>query len=144
MGTQLIGDPGAEESESAEPGNSYVQVVNGDTVSLPTGTIVSVITGYAGSGAFTVKRTPTSGDFFMVGVVAGQTIPVGGSGRVTTEGLANVIMDGATTAGHLCLASASTAGDGTDSSSVTSGKTIGVILNTIGSAGKAYVYVHKV
>jgi hypothetical protein len=143
MGSQTIPDPGAEESENAEIGNTYVNVINGDSVTLTQGMVVAAKTGFAGTGAFNVVREPTAGDFFIIGVVAGQDIPVGGAGRVVTEGVAQVIMDGATTAGHLCLGSGTTAGDGTDNAAATLGKTVGTILNTIGSAGKAYVYVHK-
>jgi hypothetical protein len=145
MGTQIIGNPSAEESESAEPGNTYLQVVNGDTVSLPIGTVVSIVSGYAGSGSFTVKRTPTTADFLILGVVSGAAIPVGGAGRVTTEGLAIVTFDGNTTAGHLCLSSATTAGEGLDSATATLGKTVGTILNTQsgGAGSSAYVHVHK-
>lgn len=145
MGSQTIVNPSAEESENAEIGITFVNVVNGDTVALPIGTVVQVVTGYAGTGPFTVVRMATTVTFFLVGVVSGQAIPVGGSGRITVEGVAAVIMDGNTTAGHLCICSATTAGQGLDSATATLGKTVGTILNTeTGGAGAlAQVYVHK-
>lgn len=145
MGTQTIGDPGGVSGESPlDIGQTYVQVVNGDTVSLPIGTVVTVVRPVtATSTSFTVKRMPTTPDFGLVGVVSGAAIPVGGAGKVITEGVALVIMDGATTSGDLCLCSTTTAGDGLDSATATLGKTVGTVLQTLGSAGNAYVYVHK-
>ena len=144
MANEQISNPAADESEGTSIGNAYIQVVNGDTVSLPLGTIVSVVSGFT-SGPFQVKRTPTTADFFIIGVVSGAAIPVGGVGRITVEGLAAVTMDGNTTAGDLCITSSTTAGQGKDSATVTAGKTVGVILNTqTGGAGStAQVYVHK-
>ena len=144
MANEQISNPAADESEGTNIGNAYIQVVNGDTVSLPLGTIVAVKSGFA-SGAFNVVREPTTADFLMIGVVSGAAIPVGGVGRITVEGLAAVTMDGNTTAGHLCLSSATTAGQGLDSATATLGKTLGTILNTqTGGAGStAQVYVHK-
>lgn len=146
MGTQTIGDPGGVSSESAaEIGQTYVQVVNGDTVALSIGQIVEIVTPFTSSStAFTVKRSATSVDNLLLGVVAGAPIAVGASGRVTVEGPALVTMDGATTLGHVCIQSTSTAGDGHDTASAVAGQTIGVILQTIGTAGSAMVYVHKV
>lgn len=147
MGNDLIGNPGGVSGEAPDVGITYIQVVNGDTVSLKQGWVVSVVTPFTAltSASFQAKRTPTTADFGILGVVAGADIPVGGAGRVTTEGVADVIMDGNTTVGHLCLSSATTAGQGLDSATATLGKTVGTILATgSGGAGaKISVYVHK-
>ena len=146
MGTQLIGNPGGDNSESpGDIGQTYVQVINGDTVTLTSGTLVEAITPFTSSSTtFTVKRSATSVDNMLIGVVAGASIPVGGAGRVTTEGIVSATFDGATTAGHVAIQSTSTAGDCHDTASVVAGQTIGMVLQTIGSAGAAFVYVHKV
>ena len=146
MGSQLIGDPGAQESESAEMGISYVQVVNGDTVSLPNGTLVEVITPFdPTAGAFTVKRSATTADFLLLGIVAGGAIPVGGSGRVTVEGVALALFDAATTAGDVVTQSTGTAGDCKDNSTTAvASKTIGTVLKSNAvSPYTSYIYVHK-
>lgn len=145
MGSQLIGDPGAQESEGAEMGIEYAQVVNGDSVILPIGALVEIIIPFPGSAttAFLVQRSATTADFLLLGIVSGAAIPVGGSGRVTVEGVALANFDGSTTEGHVAVQSTGTAGDCTDDASAVAYKTIGAILQTITGAGQAYVYVHK-
>jgi hypothetical protein len=147
MGSQLIGDPGAQESEAAEIGMSYIQVVNGDTVSLPIGTLVEIITPFdPTSQSFQVKRSATTADFLLLGIVSGQAIAVGGSGRVTVEGVASALFDAATTAGDVVTQSTGTAGECKDNgSTVVAGKTIGVVLKSNAvSPYTSYIYIHKV
>ena len=146
MGTQIIGDPGAQESEAAEIGNTYVQVVNGDTVSLAIGTLVEVVIPFdPTAGAFTVKRSATTADFLLLGIVAGQAIAVGGSGRVTTEGVALALFDAATTQGDVVTQSTGTAGLCKDNSTTAvASKTIGTVLKSNAvSPYSSYIYVHK-
>jgi len=146
MGSQLIGDPGAQESESAEMGISYVQVLNGDTVSLPIGTLVEVIVPFdPTAGPFNVKRSATTADFLLLGIVAGQAIPVGGSGRVTVEGVAIALFDAATTQGDVVTQSTGTAGLCKDNSTTAvASKTIGTVLKSNAvSPYTSYIYVHK-
>lgn len=145
MGSQLIGDPGAQESENAEIGETYIQVVNGDTVALPMGTLVEIVTPYALGSAFTVKRSATTADFLLLGIVTGATIAIGGSGRVTTEGVANALFDAATTAGDVVTQSTGTAGLCKDNSTTAvASKTIGVVLKSNAvSPYTSLIYVHK-
>lgn len=147
MGSQLIGDPGAQESESAEIGLSYIQVVNGDTVSLPIGTLVEIIIPFdPTSTAFEVKRSATTADFLLLGVVSGQAIAVGGSGRVTVEGIVLALFDAATTQGDVVTQSTGTAGLCKDNgSTVVAGKTIGTVLKSNAvTPYSSYIYIHKV
>jgi hypothetical protein len=144
MGSQTIPNPLGEESESAAIGETFLNVVNGDTVSLAIGTLVEMVTPYSGSGSITVKRSATAVDYLLVGIVAGQAIAVGAAGRVAVIGVTQVNMDGATTAGHVCIQSVTTAGQGHDAAAAVAGQTIGVILQTIAAAGLAYVFVTKV
>jgi hypothetical protein len=83
---------------------------------------------------FVIKKNTTTADFLFIGVVVNA--PTGGylPGQVVevcTQGITQVLMDANnTTAGHMAVQSATTAGTGTDSATGTLGKTIGTLLET--------------
>ena len=97
------------------------------------------------------KRSATTADFLLLGVVGGPTpttvavstglaYPVGAVVEVVMLGVSTILMDANnSTAGHLILQSTATAGNGTDSATATNGKTIGTSLQTltIGAANTA-------
>ena len=92
-----------------------------------------------------VRKATTTAAFTNIGVVVNA--PTGGYVpgqvvQVVTKGLAYVTMDANnTTAGHLMLAGATTAGAATDSATALAGKQIGVCLvSTTISSGTANVY----
>ena len=149
MPEQQITNPGAEESESPSVGVRHEVDINGDTVALTVGTVVEVITPVAGVNAIKVKRSSTTPDFLLAGVVIGGTGPgisavVGGPVMVATEGIVPVNFDTtAPTAGHLALQSTITAGLAGDSATATLGETIGTVLQAGGASLPSYVLLRK-
>jgi hypothetical protein len=115
-----------------------IDCVNGDSVALISGTLVEVVTPYvSGAGVkFQVKRSSTTVDFLLLGVVVGAPtggVPVGGICQVRTEGPVNMLMDNSsTTLGHPVIQSTTTLGNGHDNSTTAVlGQTIGVCLQTL-------------
>jgi hypothetical protein len=152
MPSKAITNPQDAESAGGGSGEETRLVTNGDSVVLPVGTLVEIVIPFTGQSEFTgiqVKRSATTADNLLLGVVTGgpspgASIAVGGIGMVTVDGFTQVLMDGATTAGHFIKQSTATAGDGTDSSTATLGQTIGEVLQTIASAGLAWAHIHKI
>jgi hypothetical protein len=132
-------------------GETYVgggQVVeyynNGDTVPLTNGTLVSLIAIVAPSqGPATVKRSPTTADGFILGVVTNAPtggVPVGLPVAVVTRGFALGLFAATTVAGHYALVGATTAGTLLDSATATNALTMGTILSSVTiAAGTALV-----
>jgi hypothetical protein len=174
MPTGLIYNPGAVDGLNAYAGNVTIMAINGDTVALPMGTLVEVVTPFAGPSSppysgtpapFLVKRSATTADFMLLGVVTGvvpttgpatqtaassNSVPVGGVAEITIDGLCQIIMDdtgGGVTVKDNIAQSTITAGEGaTSTSTATAGKTIGQVLQTVTIAsGNALVwaYIHK-
>ncbi len=158
MPTGLIYNPAAVDGLNATVGNLTIEAVNGDTVGLSLGQLVEVVTPFTGpssppytgaSSPFQVKRSATAVDFLLLGVVsgplsAGQTsFAVGSVVEVTVSGLAQVLMDGATTAGQVVIQSTTTAGEGHSDATAVTGQTIGAVLQSIAAAGLAWALVGK-
>jgi hypothetical protein len=125
------------EYDSAQSGN------------LLTGNVVAIEANNVGP-PFLIKKTTTTPDFLMWGVVVDA--PTGGytpgsAVSVLIEGVVQVLFDANnTTQGHLALQSSTTAGTCTDSATATLGKTLGTILQAVTiSSGTALVWVavHK-
>jgi hypothetical protein len=149
MPEQQIANPAAEESESPSVGVRHEVYINGDTVPLIVGAVVEVITPVAGVAAIEVKRSSTSVDYLLAGVVIGGTGPgisavVGGPVMVATEGIVPVNFDAtAPTAGHVAIQSTTTAGDAHDTASPVNGQTIGTVLQAGGASAQSYVLLRK-
>lgn len=138
--------------------------------STPTGTTLPVVGNIVCLKPFTIPTTnadwtaaaptlaqvikcPTAGGLRIIGVCVGGSIggtnPVaGGPIMVLTEGIANVLMFATTTAGHVIIINTAHAGIGKDSSTVTAGATLGIVLQTktittvaAGVAVTAYIHV---
>lgn len=135
---------------SAEEGETVIYDVmvetylydSAQTVNLNNGNVVVV---EVTNKPFVIKKNTTTADFLLVGVVVNA--PTGGYTpgslvQVCVHGLAQVLMDANnTTAGHLAIQSATTAGTGTDSATATLAKTIGTLLETVTiSTGTALVW----
>lgn len=101
-----------------------------------TGTTLNTLTKLTGAPS-TVVITATTDTSGVVGVTVGNA-GTSGVALVQTNGLVNLAMDGATTAGDYVQISTTTAGDGHDTGSATcptSGQVVGRVLSTNGSAG---------
>ena len=146
-----ITNPLAEEGENASNGSLEETYVNGDSVALAVGQLVEFIVPFTGAGTtLQVKRSSTTPDFLLAGVVTGGSAPgqpaaVGGPVTVLVKGKAQIICDdtgGGVTAGDNLQQSTTTAGQAkTTTTTATVGKTIGVALQTVTIAsGSALVY----
>ena len=104
--------------------------------------------------AYAIKCPDNAGGRMIgvcVGGATGGSTPVAtGTVMVLTEGLANVLMFGATTAEHYVIITTAHAGNGKDAAAVTAGVTLGIILHTQATTATPHVthlvtvYVHKV
>ena len=177
MPAQLIPDPAGVNGLQPSAVGTTIEAVNGDSVALPIGTLVEIIVPfnpptsppYSGAPAatpFQVKRSATTADFYLLGVVSGivpttgpatqtstaqNSVPVGGIAEITVEGPAQILCDdtgGATTEGDPLIQSSTTDGHAkTNTTTAVLGKTIGTALQTVTiGSGSALVwaYIHKV
>jgi hypothetical protein len=155
MPVAQLTNPAAEENEGASSGVHTISAINGDTVALNPGQLVEFVTPFvAGTSQFKVKRSSTTADFLLAGVLTGSstetsagTIAVGAACEVIVEGHTQGLFGASTTAGDVVTQSTTTAGICLDAGTTpVLYKTIGVVLNTVTiSSGTALVdmYVHK-
>jgi hypothetical protein len=125
-----------------------IEVINGDTVTLPPGTLVAIITTAAvTTGPVKVNRSSTSASNLNLGVVIGQTIAVAGAGTILTEGfcLVNNGTASGTTAGHFLVADTAVRGAVTDGGTTvaTTGTAVGIALSTTAVSLPVLAYIHK-
>lgn len=153
MPVNQIVNPTAEEGENASYGNHSIMVEydSAQSGNLVNGTLVAIegVTSPP-TGPFLIKKTTTTPDFLMLGVVVNAPtggVAPGGVAEVLTEGICQALFDANnTTQGGLGLQSSTTAGSLTYSATATLGKTMCTILQTLTiSSGTAlvWVYVHK-
>jgi hypothetical protein len=127
---------------------AILEVQNGDTVTLPPGTLVAILTTAAvTTGPVQVNRSSTSASNLNLGVVVGQTIAVGKAGTILTEGfcLVNNGTASGTTAGHFLVADTSVRGAVTDGGTTvaTTGTAVGIALSTTAVSLPVLAYIHK-
>jgi hypothetical protein len=154
MPVDSIIQPTTEEGESYISGGRVVEYYQYDSAqsgNLVNGTLVAIETLTSPSvGPALIKKATTTPDFLMLGVIVNAPtggVAPGGIAEVCVEGFCLALFDANnTTAGHLGLQGATTAGSLTDSATATLGKTMCTILESVTiSSGTALVpvYVHK-
>jgi hypothetical protein len=114
------------------PGSNYLYTADGTT-----GVTVNKYVKYnSGISGVIVGATTDTASAFLGISTATQT---GGQVMITRFGPATAAMDGATTAGHYAGLSVTTAGDLVDLGATKTPQAVGVILQTLGSAGNSAV-----
>lgn len=153
------GDLGIDNPSYGNYHQSFVILPSAVGGPFAVGTLMELVTPYNGPGTTTpptlvnCQPSQTTVDNKLLGPMVGSstgrsansatTIPAGSLCGVLRLGVAQILCDGATTAGQTLIQSITTAGQAHSTASPVTGQTIGTVLQTIASTGLAWADIAK-